>query len=659
MLSFLALGQAIILRDGAPLDRFRSRKEAALLFYLAHTGEACPRDFIADLLWGAGTTRQALGNLRTALTRLRKQVGGELIVTRSELFLPPENREIDSVGLLQALARLESINTAADAAALQKTLNSYRGPFLETFDLPGAPRFSQWVTVTREHIRRQVTAAYARLGQYVLAAGDTTFGCDVARRWIELDPLDETAHTLLIRLLLDAGQTGEAMRQYNRCAELLRAGLGIAPSAKMTALIKSVRPKTAPLIYPPAVPRHNLPLPHDQFFGRRAVQQEIHARLDQPWCRVVTLTGQGGVGKTRLALTVARSRLNQYRDGVWLVDLTDLDPEDDDLAEAIAVEIATILDLRLTGAAAPAEQLIRYLRHKQMLLALDNFEPLLAGREIVAAIARQCENVQMLVTSREALRLRAEWAVPLTGLNYLPDNGGDALSDAEQLFMARRAQERWGQLPDGETAAIRAICRMVEGLPLAIELAAALTRHATAETIAERLGDGFDALDSSLYDVPERHRSLSVVFAMSWETLLLPLQQLLAQLSVFHGGFTETAVRQITGAAPRQLAALCEKSLLTCQPERDRYALHPVIQAYAAAKRPADDPAPRAHSRYYLALLARYAEPLQKDRPHHSVKALEPEMDNIRRAWQRELASLPAGGEAAASRICPPGQSTT
>lgn len=268
----------------------------------------------------------------------------------------------------------------------------------------------------------------------------------------------------------------------------------------------------------PAV-AHNLPPEYDQFFGRHNAQQEIHTRLDQPWCRLVTITGLGGVGKTRLATTIARSRLSQYRDSVRLVELVDLDPDDDDLAEAIAVEIATVLDMRLTGSATPVAQLLNYLRHKQMLLVLDNFEHLLAGLQIVLDIIEQCEKVQLIVTSREALRLRAEWAIVLTGLSYPTSDMDEMASDAVELFAARYAQQRRGAVSSDNVVAMRQICRMAAGLPLAIELAAALTRHTSVRAVAESLRDGFDALTTALRDAPARHRGLQAVFEMSWRTL--------------------------------------------------------------------------------------------------------------------------------------------
>lgn len=655
MLSFQLLGPVALFKDGQPLQQFRSQKEVALLLYLAQTGQSHSRDFMADLLWEDRTTEQALSNLRTVLARLHKQVDDALLVSRKTLALAPASQQqVDSVVLLRTLATVGPVDSAAKADALQRALEAYRGDFLADFHLPDAPQFEQWVTVTREQIRRQVIAAYAKLGQYLLATGAVDDGIALAQRWLAVDRLDEAAHTLLIRLLLEAGRTGAAIAHYEYCTTLLREELAIAPPAAMVALIQAVlQPARAVLpamVKPPANrPHHNLPAPHDQFFGRRVVQQDIGERLDQPWCRLVTLVGQGGVGKTRLAITVARSRLAHYPDGVWLVELAAIDRTDTNLAEAIAVELATVLDLRLSGSATPVEQLLGHLQHKALLLVLDNFEHLLEGGvQLVLDLLERCEQVQLLVTSREALRTRAEWTITLTGLDYPANDLDPTQSDAVELFAARRAQGRQEPLLPNDLVHVRQICRLVEGLPLALELAAALAHHTPLPTLADELREGFDRLTTALRDVPHRHRSLQIVFAMSWRTLTSPLQTLLARLAVFRGGFTSAAALAIAAADTHQLTALVEKSLLVYEEASQRYTLHPVVRVYAGAELADADPIVQKHAHYYLTLLAQQRAALQKDAPQHAVAVLEPELENVRLAWQSGLADRTADLLAAA-----------
>lgn len=639
MIAFTLLGQVALLDNGEPLQQFRSQKELALLVYLAHTGQAHTRDFIAELLWEDRSVAQMRSNLRTALSRLRGQVGDALVVTRTTLRLAPESvQPVDSADLLHALTSFGPVDSAEKAADLQEILDAYSGDFLANFVLSDAPLFETWALTTREQIRRQVVSALHKAGQHAQGVGDGQQAIAIARRWLAVDGLDEAAHSLLIRGLLQTGNQREAVAQYEACVTLLSAELDVAPSTELTALIREAQPRRAPAIRPPQTQRHNLPTAYDQFFGRALAQQEIHSRLDQSWCRLVTIAGQGGVGKTRLALTVARTRLERYPDGVWLVELAEIDPDDTDLAEAIAIEIATAVDLRLSGSARPAEQLLTHLQQKQMLLVLDNFEHILGGIQIVLDILQRCEGVQLLITSREAMRIRAEWTIALTGLNS-PTSDSDATpSDAVDLFVARRAQQRRGSLSSADLTAIRAICRRVEGLPLALELAAALTQEATSQEIAAQIEQDFDRLAASLRDVPERHRSLHIVFQMSWGRLTRELQVRLARLAIFRGGFDPGAAGQIAQADGSHLAALQEKSLLTYSPEADRYALHPVVRAYAEAKRPSDDLTPHRHADYYLSLLAEHAQPLQGSTPQKSVAVLLPDLDNVRLAWQTALA---------------------
>jgi len=640
ILSFRLLGPVALFKDGKPLEQFRSQKEAALLIYLAHTGKSHPRDFLAELLWEERTISQMRGNLRTVLSRLRQQVDDALVVTRSSVGLAEESRhQVDSVRLLQALINFGPISSPEKATALQCLLEGYPGDFLADFFLSDAPLFDSWATATREEIRTQVIVAFRKLAGYILGGGETTQGIAIARRWLGVDELDEDAHILLIRLLLQQGDRPAAVAHYRAAVHLLRSELDVEPSPALSGLIQP----TQPTLFPPArhlrPAPHNLPPTYNPFFGRVRVQQEIHSRLDQPWCRLVTIVGQGGVGKTRLAVTVARNRLEHYADGVWLVELAEIDPADEDLSEAIATEIATAIDLRFSGSAKPTEQLQSHLEHKQTLLVLDNFEHILDGVPIVLDILQRCEGMQILATSREPLRVRAEWVIDLAGLDYPGDNGDETDSEAVELYLARRTQQQRGPISPENLAAARTICRMVQGLPLAIELAAALTRDTSSQAIARQLSHDFDRLTASQRDVPERHSSLHIVFEMSWRTLSPELQARLARLAIFRGGFAPEAAAQIAQASTRHLAALQEKSLLAYQSEAGRYALHPIVRAYAEAKRPPDDPTPGRHAEYFVARLAEHAASLLGAAPQESVAAILPDLDNVRLAWQTALAA--------------------
>ncbi len=264
---------------------------------------------------------------------------------------------------------------------------------------------------------------------------------------------------------------------------------------------------------------HNLPPAYDPFFGQQTIQRAIHFYLNQPSCRAVSLIGMGGVGKTRLAVTVARDRRHQYRDGVWLVELAETAP--DDLramsglhpADALAIAIASVQDIPWQEREPPATQLIEHLEGQAMLLLLDGFEHwCTAGVDLLHRILRRCPEVDLLITSRQEPKIQGGRTLVLRGLNYPMNEDDDRPHAAVDLFMARQAQHQWTPLTEEERQAMRRICRLVKGLPLAIEMAAALTREMTLPELAEALERNLGDLTTPLRDAPPRHRSLHTVF---------------------------------------------------------------------------------------------------------------------------------------------------
>ncbi|MBN1963267.1 MAG: SARP family transcriptional regulator, partial [Anaerolineae bacterium] len=368
---------------------------------------------------------------------------------------------------------------------------------------------------------------------------------------------------------------------------------------------------------------------------------EIADLLSDPACRLLTLVGPGGIGKTRLAIEAATPMLDDFAHSVYFVALQPISE-----TANIVSAIASAIDCQFYEAAEPEQQLLNFLREKQMLLLLDNFEHLLAGTSLVVSILETAPEVKVLVTSREVLRLQQEWVYDIRGMSFPEDVKTTPLEtySAVHLFVerARRAQGHF-KLEDNWADVVR-ICQLIEGMPLGIELAAAWTRIMSCQQLAEELAVSLDILTSRQRGLEPRHASLRAVFAHSWKLLNEDEQLVLMKLSVFKGGFTAEAAAAIAGASLPLLAALVDKSLLRAD-EEGRYDLHEAVRQFAAELLAADTDAEletrERHCDYFAQLL------------HERVVAVQliswtevlPEMDNVRVAWthaaqQRKLSAL-------------------
>jgi len=667
-LTLTLFGSPSVRDDGVPVD-LPSRKALALLAYLAVTGVRHRRATLAALLWSESDRDRAHNMLRYTLSLLRRALQGRwLVVDRQTVGLDGTREEtVDVVRFRRLLAQCQAHGHGAKDACpeclslLSEAVELYGGDFLAGFTLPDSVEFDTWQSLETEALRQELVSALERLVEGYAAQGEAERASGYAKRWLTADPLDEGAHRALMRLYAGSGQQTAALRQYEACERVLREELSVPPSAETATLYQAIKEGRAPQLgvsrpgvaEPPVRRRHNLPPQPTPFVGREEELAQIAQRLADPACRLLTVVGPGGMGKSRLVIQAGTDQVPHFTHGVCFVPLASVGS-----VNLLASTIMDALRVPQHGSMDPQVQLLNYLRERSLLLILDNFEHLLEGTTLVTAMLAEAPGLKLLVTSRERLNLRGEWLLPLHGMGVpeeetivqaggeadVLDQAVDALEEysAVELFLqcAQQVQPELS-LASAGPASVARICRLVEGMPLAIELAAPWVRMMDCEEIAQEIEGGLDFLTTALRDVPDRHRSMRAVFEHSWRLLTGEEQSALRKLSVFRGGFRRKAVEAVAGADLLTLTALVDRSWVRRSPA-GRYEVHELVRQYCGERldsqpsvegQKASARVRDRHSYYYAAFLSE-REPRLKG--HGQVEALGSilaEMGNIRATW--------------------------
>lgn len=384
---------------------------------------------------------------------------------------------------------------------------------------------------------------------------------------------------------------------------------------------------------------HNLPTQLTAFIGRVEELNELKKLLGNPDCRMATLVGPGGSGKTRLAVEAAHAVANEFPGGAYFVPLEPVGS-----VERLVPAIADSIGFPLRGPDEPTTQLFNHLAGKCLsgkclLVVLDNFDHVMAASALLSEMLSVAPNLKLIVTSREALKLSEEWVFPVPGLRF--PEGTDVASaenyDAVRLFVDRAQRVKRGYTPERDWAAIVRLCQLTWGMPLAVELAASWITVLSCEEIVAEIERNLDFLASSLRNVPERHRSVRAVFEESWNLLDQREREVFVRLSVFRGAFGREAAERIAGASLPLLSTLVAKSLLKPLPE-SRYRVHELLRQYAFEKL-SESPENVSHARdshcaYYLDILRERTPDLIGGRQLEAASEIEGEIDNIRVAWQ-------------------------
>lgn len=620
-------------------------KAQAILFYLAVSGRPQSRPVLAGLLWGDLPEAAARANLRRALVDLRQRVGDYLQIDRQTVGFSGEAQVwTDAVELSP---EIDETSSPGNAERLQKAVGLYRGEFLAGFYIRDAPDFESWVAAERERLRGLVVQGLTLLTDHHLNQGELAQGIAAIRRVLALEPWREEAHRQLMRLLARNGQRGAALAQFESCRQILDEELGVEPEPETVALYEGIREgrigredgAQESRGERPSTPLHNLPPQPTPLIGREKELAEINTLLADPDCRLLTIVGPGGIGKTRLAIEVARRALAGFPGGVYFVPLASTDS-----AEDIVPRIAAAVDPQQhpTGQAAVNFILALQRPDPALLLVLDNLEQLLPeGVAAIEVLLSQSRQLKLLVTSRQAVNLRWEWRCDLDGLAYPLDDTADNLEsyDAVAMFLQRLRQMRRAPLAEADRQAIARICRWVGGMPLGIELAAAQAGRLSCPAVAQALEQSLDALTVSLRDLPARQHSLRASFEVTWAHLSPEEQAIFRRLSLFRSSFTAEAAQAVAEAGPLQLINLIDKSLLR-RASPERYELHEVLRHFAKEKL-AGIPEEQAQTltryrHYYTSFLQKRTEALQQevDMPNNSAE-IYAEIDNLWAGWVR------------------------
>ncbi len=682
ILSLSLLGSFYSTIGGSPLRVFRTKSVQALLIYLAvesQTGGAIQREFLAEMLYPGLPPTSSKKNLRQTLYEMRQLIAGSgteeqplILADRQTVALNPSwTIDLDT-------NRFESGAQSEELDRLEQVAGLYRGDFLSDFYLPDSKTFEGWAAMRRAYYRRLAASLFDRMAETYLAAEDYAQAEEYARRQLSLDDLNEPAGRQLMRALAGQDQRSRALAEFKGLQQRLAVELEIEPASETLDLFRGIQAGDIAPAGQPALdmagqsttlPAREQPLPADRpaannlppqptpFVGREEELAEISRLLgDGSPTRLVTLLGPGGSGKSRLAIEaarfIARENPGTYPDGIWFVPLAALSEE-----TAIVPEVAKSIQMVLAGEDKPREQqLMEYLSQKKLLLLLDNYEQLLVeGTQPFPADLLGCAaEVTILVTSRARLNVRGEQLLPVGGLD-LPEEGlsltevGESIGGAIRLFAqsASRISAEF-ELSAQNWPVIVKICSLLEGLPLAIELAASWMEVLSPEEIVVEIDRSLNILEADWADMPSRQRSMRAIFNASWQLASQVEKHALKRLSVFRGPFGREAALAVIGADLNMLLALVNKSWLT-RDKAGNYHFHELLRQFSQEALQQDDnewrTARKEHASYFVSLLVDLGQAIRGPEQKKTLTLIEDYFENIRQAWtwlsgQREISTL-------------------
>jgi len=583
------LGDYEIRANGCAISGFATQKNRALAAYLILEHERDhPRNKLAALFWPDVAEQAALHNLRQALSVIRKAfepcAAGEIFTASRESvgFCSRIEFTVDVIDFENQMRSMvdrfhQQPGRGFPITRLKKVLEMYRGELLESMILADASLFSDWLVLRREALNRLAVEGASLLLQYYENRCEWGEARKTAEKLVRLAPWDENAHSRLIDVLLQLAQGNAALAHYQSALRYFADELAIEPDYQMKKsfidiqrFFESGRNEARKKVLPLRIPGYSTP-----FVGRSKELETLEDWVSDPGCQVITITGPGGSGKTRLATRLAETQNSLFAGGVFFVSIAGC-TDRQELSARILHEVSSVEERSADSMA----ELLTWAKNRRALLLLDNVDNCGEAAELAAKILEVSRQIVLVCTSYNRLDLVGERVYSLGGLSL----DGDSESEAVRLFLSHIQAE---SQPESKTAEfiqdIIEICRLVEGLPLAIDLAAGQTKRVPSTDLLNSLEKTMDVLHSGAINLPERHRSITASFENCWSHLPGNQQNMLSKLTIFQSPFTLQAASEVCGVSSLDARELVNLSLLIWD-GHETYRFHRAIQHYAREK---------------------------------------------------------------------------